>query len=353
MQAAQGGRAEPMAQKESRTNRDLRICDPRPTTPFEMVAEHGLLRLRRYAPEAPLSGVAPVLLVYPMIKRPYVLDLLPQRSVVRNLLQQGFTVYLTDWRPPRLSDRGRGFHEYVDSDLAGGVDVIRAREAATRVTLVGSCCGGLLAAVYAAFNPESVDHLVTVAAPFAAEPPFAALMAEQIVLTYGNVPAWMVEWVLNARMRDPRQTAFQLARDLGEPELANYDHDHRPALLDAIKPWLDSDVPLAGRLFLDVVRDAWPGSNLLEGRMRVGGRRVDLANIDCPVLAIAGEHDALVPPAQAAWTLKQPGGRDAINLRFPVGHLGLMLSRSAQERLWPEVGAWLRTGHLAPVRQIA
>ena len=83
--------------------------DPPSTTSFDVVAEHGLLRLRYYGSDKTSSALPPVLLVYPLIKRPYILDLLPGRSVVRNLLQQGFRVYMTDWLPPGIQDAGRGF----------------------------------------------------------------------------------------------------------------------------------------------------------------------------------------------------------------------------------------------------
>jgi polyhydroxyalkanoate synthase len=332
---------------------DIRIRDPRPTTPFAVVGQSGLLRLRRYKPEVPLPGLPPILLVYPVIKRPFVLDLLPERSVVRNLLRQGFNVYLTDWVPPRRQDSARGFNEYVNEDLARAVDVIRALEDAARVSLVGCCCGGLLCAIYAAFNPESVSHLVTFATPFEAESPLGAVAAEQIVFTYGNVPAWLIRWVLNTRMQGVRQTEFQLAHDLGEPELAQADSDNPPSLIDAVRPWLMSDVPVAGRLFLECVRDALPSSNLLEGRMRIGGRRVDLANIDCPVLTIAGARDELVPAECTKAFAERVGSDEAINLVFPAGHLGLMLSLSAHKTLWPRVGAWLQNQHIEPVRRTA
>ena len=327
--------------------------DPPPTTPFEVVGQFGLLRLRRYKPEVPLPGLPPILLVYPVIKRPFVLDLLPERSVVRNLLRQGFKVYLTDWVPPRRQDSARGFNEYVNEDLARAVEVVRGLEDAARVSLVGCCCGGLFCAIYAAFNPESVSHLVTFATPFEAEPLLGAIAAEQIVFAYGNAPAWLIQWALNARMQGARQTELQLAHDLGEPEFAQHDADKPPPLIEAVRPWLASDVPVAGRLFLECVRDALPGANLLEGRMRVGGRRVELANIDCPVLAIAGERDGLVPARCTAALAQRVGGGAAVNLVFPAGHLGLMLSLSAHETLWPEVGAWLQSRHIEPILQTA
>lgn len=317
-------------------------CDPPPTSPFEFVAERGLLRLRRYTPDTPLRGQPPVLFVYPIIKRPFIVDLLPERSIVRNLLQQGFSLYLTDWLPPGEDDIERGFDEYVNEDLAHAIDRIRELEDAPAVTLIGSCCAGLFCAIYAALNPNAISHLITVAAPFESDPPVSELAAEQIVRTYGNVPAWLVGSTLNARMQSLSQTAHQLARDLGEPEHAQHVLSKPSRLLQAFRPWLQSDIPLTGRIFLEFVRDALPEANLLAGRMRVGGRRVDLTNIDCPVLAIAGKRDELVPPRCSARLTQAVGSSDTSRFDIATGHLGLMLSRAAHQQLWPFVGAWIR-----------
>ncbi|MGD8339391.1 MAG: alpha/beta fold hydrolase [Gammaproteobacteria bacterium] len=332
---------------------DLWVHDPRPKTPFELIDETHLLRLRYYAPEDHRPELTPVLLVYPMIKRPYVLDLLPERSVVRSFLRQGFRVYLTDWLPPGLEDADCGLDDYVNQELARAIDLVCEREGVTQVSLVGCCCAGLLSAIFAAQHPGRVQNLVTFAAPFEIDPPLGPVAAGQLVLAYGNVPAWMVAAALNFRMQDPFQIAAHLARDLGEPELAEHVLESPAELLRAIRPWLASDVPLAGRLFREIVCEVLPDSNLLESRLRIGGRRVDLKRISCPVLVIAGERDALVPADRSVRFASVVGSRDASELIFPTGHLGLMLSEAAHRGLWPEVGEWLRSRSGEPLRQSA
>src|SRR5438552_2223276 len=122
--------------------------DPPSRTAFDVVDESGLLRLRRYRPDN-LQGNGPaVLLVYSLFKRPYVLDLLPERSIIRTLLAQGLTVYLTDWQPPETENAERGFDAYVNGDLACAVNYVRTHEGVERVPLVGCCFGGLLALLY-------------------------------------------------------------------------------------------------------------------------------------------------------------------------------------------------------------
>ena len=132
----------------------------------------------------------PVLLVYSLLKRPYILDLLPDRSMVRSFLRQGFSVYVTDWLPPRPEDAECGLHTYVNRDLARAVECVRRREHVDRVSLVGCCLGALLAAIYTALYPQNVQHLVPFALPFESRPLLAPGAAEYLARMYGNVPAW-------------------------------------------------------------------------------------------------------------------------------------------------------------------
>lgn len=336
---ARRGPAAALANRDDATNRVA--ADPPPTTPFDIAYEGAVLRLRHYEPEGARRG-PPVLLVYSLFKRPFVLDLLPERSVVQSFLRQGFSVYLADWLPPSSADTQRGLHDYVECELASAVERIQRRERVARVRLVGCCLGAFLATVYATLHPEHVDRLVVFALPFESKPPFAPAVAEQLTRVYGNVPAWLIRAGLNRRVADARLIPAFLATELAEPELAHSaDGSDTVALGLAFKKWLDSDVPFAGRLFLDIMGDAYGRGQFAASRLTVGERTVALARIRCPVLNICAEHDKLVPVEDSLRFGKHLGSHSASNVVFACGHLGLMLSRAAHAHLWPHVAKWL------------
>ena len=98
--------------------------EPKGATPFEIVHEGETLKLRHYRAIGEAHRT-PLLVVYALVKRPFILDLLPGRSVIETLTHQGFDVYLTDWVPPTREDSWRGFDDYVNCELHDGVRAVQ------------------------------------------------------------------------------------------------------------------------------------------------------------------------------------------------------------------------------------
>jgi polyhydroxyalkanoate synthase len=85
------------------------------TTPHDVVFEEGTLRLLRYRRETPAAFAEPILFCYALVNRPYIVDLQPQRSVVKQLLARGFDVYLIDWGAPSAADRTMRLKDYISA----------------------------------------------------------------------------------------------------------------------------------------------------------------------------------------------------------------------------------------------
>src|SRR6267142_2718751 len=113
------------------------VNDPPPVTPYRVVFESGKVRLRHYAAAGKHAHRTPIVLVYALIKRPFVLDIQKGRSVVEFLITAGFDVYLTDWLPPNPTDTWRGFDAYVNGDLDKAVRFVRAITRSKQVTVLG------------------------------------------------------------------------------------------------------------------------------------------------------------------------------------------------------------------------
>jgi polyhydroxyalkanoate synthase len=318
--------------------------DPPANTPYEVVYEGGKVSLRHYRP-AVRRHRTPLLIVYALIKRPFVLDLQPGKSVVESLLKQGYELYLVDWLPPNRTDVWRGFDAYVNHDLADAVRAVQIAEGVEQVSVLGYCFGALLTLLYTALHPEQVKNLVTLTIPFdmgQRELPFYNLLdgmsdvaTDLVTEIYGNCPAWMVHGGFTAM--SPIHHAFDKYVGL----YRNAERDGYAEMFDLFERWMHSDVPLAGRIFKELVKEIFKRNALVKGDFRVGDMPVDLARLTCPLLNVVAEYDDVVHPSSSLPLPDFVGSRDRRNLTFPTGHLGAVVSSGALTKMWPQVGSWL------------
>ena len=140
-------------------------------TPREVIWTRNKATLYRYVPSTQIRFPVPVLLVYALIDRPFILDLIPGNSFVEYLVEQGFDVYLLDWGIPGGEDQALSFGDYVFGYLAEAVRQVLRTSRAEAVTLFGACIGGLLAAMYAALFPGChLRNLILYATPIDCSP---------------------------------------------------------------------------------------------------------------------------------------------------------------------------------------
>src|SRR6266508_764075 len=116
------------------------------TTPHDVVYEESSLKLLRYRNDV-VAYREPVLICYALVNRPYILDLQPERSVVRQLLRRGFDVYLIDWGIPTAADRTMRLHDYVCGLLKNVVTFVRDQAGGPALNLLGYCMGGTMSAM--------------------------------------------------------------------------------------------------------------------------------------------------------------------------------------------------------------
>lgn len=316
--------------------------DPPGVTPYEVIAENGKARLRYYRAVGKAQAT-PLLIVYALIKRPYILDLQAGSSVVEALTKQGFEVYLVDWLPPTQADAWRGFDAYVNQDLHNTVKAVQAHSGAKKVSLLGYCFGGLLSTLYAALHPETVKNFIPLTVPYdlsKQDIPLSQFTShvdpELVVNAYGNCPAWMMK--LNFTSMSP-------VHHLLNKHVGLYRNKERAGFAETFtlfERWMNSDVPLAGQIFRELTKELFHQNLLAQGQFKVGGQVVDLKNVRCPVLNIIGEHDDVVHPHASLPLADATSSNDKQTLVFPAGHLGVIVSSSAHKKLWPQVVTWLK-----------
>ena len=319
-----------------------------------MLWDKNKARVYRYEPVKHKQHPVPVLLVYALILRPYILDLVPGNSLVEHLLGEGFDVYLLDWGVPKREDEGLSFEHLVLDYLPDAVESVRQNSRAEELTLFGYCQGGTMAAMYASLFPDEVlRNLVLLATPvdFAPEDPGPLGLWTLWSRNSGYLfdPDLLAGVPGNARPDLPGRLAGAATSPF-EP-LASYAYANAPNRLHrderletflATCRWVDDGVPFPGEAFRHWIKDFYQQNRLARGELELRGRRVDLSNLVCPVLNVAGAKDYICPLSQAEPTMYLVGSDDKELLVPDAGHVGLMVGPVAKARVRPQICEWLK-----------
>jgi polyhydroxyalkanoate synthase subunit PhaC len=310
-------------------------------TPHDELWRDGAARLLRYrgAGSGPPVG-PPVLLVASLINRPWVLDLLPGRSVVEKLLEGGLDVWLLDWGTPRAEDAGRDLAGYALDRLPRAFDEV-ARIAGATPFVLGYCMGGTLALLAAGAERIAPAGIVALATPVALHD--EGLLSRwcrtpgfdpsEMRRAYGNIPPYLLQPAF--KMLDPVGLISKwvhLDEKIGDEAFLGF--------FLAMESWLEDSVSFPGDAFVDWV-ELYRSDGLARGGLELGGARIDLGRVRCPLFNVMAEKDYITPPASSEPLEKLLRGPYASE-RLKGGHIGLSTGGEAHKRLWPAVARWMR-----------
>jgi polyhydroxyalkanoate synthase len=300
------------------------------------------LTLYRFRPLAPPAPVAPLLIVYALVNRPYMMDLQPDRSLIRRLLEAGIDVWLIDWGYPDGADRFVDLNDYISRYIDGCVSEVLRTTGAPQVNLLGVCQGGSFSLCYTALNPKRVRNLITMVTPvdFHTADNLLSKWVQQIdvdtlVKAYGVVPGE----VLNAAY-----IALMPFRLLQQKYVNMLDAGAEQAQMDnfvRMEKWIFDSPDQAGEAFRQFARWFFQENRLCKGTLEIGGRAVDLQQITQPVLNVFGLQDHLVPPSASRPLAGLTGSRDYSELPLNVGHIGMYVSSRSQNELPQAITRWL------------
>ncbi len=313
------------------------------TSEKETVYRDGRVQLYHYKPLQKEICPVPILLSYALVNRPTMLDLQPNRSLVRNLLNEGMDVYMIDWGYPDRSDRYLTLEDHVEGFIGGCVDHIRAAHNLDKINLLGVCQGGTMATMYASLHPDKVKNFVTTVTPidFATDDGLLfswskSMHVDSMVDRYGLIPG------------DTMNRSYQM---LGPLNLSTQKYINmvdlmadKKKLADFLRmeTWLMDSPDQIGETFRQFVNDLFKGNKLTQGGLILGDKEVDLKNMTMPVLNIYAEFDTLVPPASTKPLNDHVGTKDQTLIGYPVGHIGMYVSGKIQKTLAPTIANWIK-----------
>lgn len=319
------------------------------TAPKELVYEEDKLKLYRYCREGDSTCRTPVLIVYALVNRQYMLDLQPDRSMIRNLLGLGLDVFIIDWGYPTKADMYLTLDDYINGYIDACVEVVKKTAGSRQVNLMGICQGGTFSTIYSALNPAKVKNLVTLVAPidFSTNEGLLfnwskCLNIDAMVDSYRIIPGdflnsgflMLMPFNLNIRkyvdMLDVMEDKEKLLNFL------------------RMEKWIFDSPGQVGECIRQFIKDCYQENKLAKGELQIGGRTVDLRNITMPLLNIYASADHLVPPAATKPLNDLVGSEDKTLYEFKGGHIGVFVGSKSQKELAPAISKWLHERDASP-----
>jgi polyhydroxyalkanoate synthase subunit PhaC len=311
-------------------------------TPNEVLVEKRAYRLLHYQQMVSKTARTPVLVVYALINRSYVLDLQPDKSWIRSLLSQGFDVYLIDWKAPTAADKYVSFDDYVNCYIDDCVEVVLKKNKVDKLTLHGYCMGGTMSTMYTTLHQDKVRNLSVIAPVIDGQKDFTVIgnlaknmdvdTMQQVI---GNLQSEQL-YALYSTLK-PFKQGINKYLNL----LQNVDNEEFVSNFLRLEKWLYDTPPIAGETFRQWITDIYQKNLLVKNEMKLSDKIVDLSTIKVPLLNVIADEDHLVSPECSASLNDVVSSTDKRLMRFHTGHVGLIASLYSQNNVLPKVGQWL------------
>lgn len=313
------------------------------TTPKTAVYNEDKLTLYRYNRDSEATFKTPVLIVYALVNTYKMLDIQPDRSYIKNLLNAGLDVYLIDWGYPTQADKYISIDDYVNGYINNCVDFIRKKNRVEKINILSICQGGTLSVIYSSLYPDKVKNLVTHVTPIDFSTNDGLLFRWSKNMNFDKV----VEGFNGLIPGDFLNQGFDMLKPMMKLQkhqtLAN-SLDDKDKLLNFLRmeKWISESPDQTGECFKQFMKDLYQENKLIKGELEVGGKKVNLKNLTSSLLNIYATEDHLVPPASTIPLNDYVGSTDKELYSFKGGHIGVFVGSKSQKELAPAVTEWLK-----------
>ena len=310
----------------------------------EEVLRIGKMRLFHYKPIVTGKKLVktPLLITYALVNRQYMMDIQPDRSVIKSFLEGGLDVYVIDWGYPTGEDMYMSMDDYINWYMDDCVNFIRKEKKVDKVNLLGVCQGGTFSTIYSALNPDKIKNLVTMVVPIDFSGNDALLFRwskfmniDSLVDAYGVVPGDIMNfaYLILKPLELTMNKYISMVDKMDDPEfMKNFMR---------MEKWVFDSPDQAGETLRQFIKDMYQDNKLIKNELVLGGKQVNLKNITMPLLCACAEYDHLVPLSASRPLLDAVGSTDTQFISFKTGHIGMYVSSQSQKTIAPQIVEWL------------
>lgn len=312
------------------------------TTPKELVWSCDKVKMYHYTRQTPAKCKIPVLVSFAIMNRHDVLDLQPDRSLMKKLLDEGLDIYIMDWGYPSRADRYLTMEDYILGYMDDAINFIRKTHKVDKIHKMGICQGGLFSMIYASIHPEKLKTLTTYVAPYDFRDTNCNMLykwtkyvdADTMAETQGVISADMLNNAFS--MLKP---SMDIAKFFGVMEFM----EDRDKLMNFLRmeKWKNDCPDLSGEMYRKYIKDLFRDNKLIKGEFELDGKKVDLKKMTLPFLNVYATEDNIIPNESTTAVMDHIGSKDKQLYAFPGGHIGVFVGAKSQKELAPAVAKWV------------
>lgn len=285
----------------------------------------------------------PVVIIPPLMVRPYVYDLRPEHSYVRTLRNAHFDVFVIDFGVPDRSDMSMRLEDYVLDWIPTCIEEVTKASGARRLSLLGYSFGGVFALLHAGTHKDPrVKNIVTIGAPVDFTKMIAphwmmrlaAPAVEPVTALVGNIPgAWSR---LGFKLMGGPRSFTRWIDLVGRLYDAEY-----LRTFDGVNTWINDLIPYPRDAFKQVVRDVAARNGLIRDELVFGDKRCELSKVTASVLGFAGRTDTVATPKSTRALVDHVGSHDKTFYEVSGGHVAIVAGTTAPKEVWARTVEWL------------
>ncbi len=305
------------------------------TTPGKVVYRNHLFELIQYAPSTDTVHEVPLLIFPPWINRFYIMDLKPQNSLIKWIVDQGYTVFVVSWVNPDASYRDIGFGDYIEDAYFAAMRETKAICGVDKLNVVGYCIAGTALSITLSLLKQKKDKTVNSATFFTTLTDFSDQGEVGVFLEDDFVDA-IEEEATNSGVLDKfymsRTFSFLRSNDLiYTPAIRSYMMGEAPPAFDLLY-WNGDGTNLPGRMTVEYLRGLCQRDEFATSGFDVAGGTARIQDVDVPLCAIACETDHIAAWRSSYRGIQKMGSKDKTFILAQSGHIAGIINPPSKKK---------------------
>ena len=320
------------------------------TTPGKIVFRNRMMELVQYTPTTEQVYKTPIIIYPPWINKFYILDLKPQNSLVRWLVEQGHTVFVVSWINPDASYRDIGMEDYIKDGYLAAIREVKEITGETQVNAVGYCIAGTTLALTLSLLKQQGDKSIKSATFFTAltdfddQGEFTPFLTNDFI---DGIEAEIEDKGVLPSVIMARTFSFLRSNDLiYGPAIKSYMMGQTPPAFDLLY-WNGDGANLPGKMAMQYLRGLCQRNELASGGFELMGHKLQLSDVTIPICAVACETDHIAAWKDSYRGIQQMGSKDKTFIVSESGHIAGIVNPPTKNKYGHYINPDMKLDHAA------